>query len=129
MANEKILVCDDEMQYAQVIAFKFRNAGYEVTTALDGQEALKSAKAQKPDLIITDYQMPRLDGMDLCREIRKDPGLANIPLILLTAFGMDLGQEKIEEAGVSALISKPFSPRDLLSKAKELLEQTVLCKG
>jgi two-component system alkaline phosphatase synthesis response regulator PhoP len=123
MTNTKVLVVEDEVQYADVVAFKFRNAGFDVVTARDGQEALDVAAADKPDLIISDYQMPVLDGMEFCRRLRAKPETAAIPFILLTAHGLDIEDVAVGEAGVSAVVGKPFSPRELLAKANELLNR------
>lgn len=123
MGAYRVLVVDDEVQYVDVMAFKFRNAGLEVLVARDGQEALEVALAESPSLIITDYQMPVLDGIALCRQLRANPVTSRIPVILLTAHGLDLGRDVVAEAGVTLLMSKPFSPRDLLARATELLTQ------
>ena len=124
MATEKILVADDEVQYVDVIAYKFRNAGHEVLTAGNGREALDLARKEKPDLVITDYQMPEMDGLALCAEMRKDPTLAHTPVILLTAYGMIIEETEQSTTGINAIMAKPFSPRELLAKVRELLDQS-----
>ena len=123
MTNAKVLVVEDEVQYADVVAFKFRNAGYHVLIASDGQEGLDVALAERPALIISDYQMPVLDGMEFCRRLRARPETAAIPFVLLTAHGLDIEETAIVEAGVSAVVGKPFSPRELLARANGLLKQ------
>jgi two-component system, OmpR family, alkaline phosphatase synthesis response regulator PhoP len=123
MANEKILVADDEVQYVDVIACKFRNAGLTVITAGNGREALDLARKEKPDLVITDYQMPEMDGLALCAAMRKDPTLALTPVILLTAYGMIIEETEQSTAEITAMMPKPFSPRELLAKVRELLDQ------
>lgn len=123
MTNTKVLVVEDEVQYADVVAFKFRNAGFDVVIARDGQEALDVAIAEKPELIISDYQMPVLDGMEFCRRLRATPETAAIPFVLLTAHGLDIEDADVVEAGVTAVVGKPFSPRELLARAKELLNR------
>lgn len=123
MATQKVLVVDDELQYVDVVAFKFRNAGLDVVTAHDGQEALETATTLLPRLIVSDYQMPVLDGLALCRRLRAIPATAGIPFILLTAHGLDVDEEMMQQAGVTTVISKPFSPRELLAKALELMQQ------
>ena len=121
MGNAKVLVVDDEIQYLDVVAFKFRNAGLEVLTARDGQQALQVALAQLPAVVVSDYQMPALDGLGLCRQLRADPRTASVPFILLTAYGLDIQEDGLSEAGVTAVMSKPFSPRELLARVNELL--------
>lgn len=123
MASLKVLVVDDEVQYLDVLAFKFRNAGLDVLTARDGEEALVTALAERPALIVSDYQMPLLDGMGLCRKLRERPETAGTPFILLTAHGLDIEDDAIGKAGVTAIVSKPFSPRELLARATALLNQ------
>jgi two-component system, OmpR family, alkaline phosphatase synthesis response regulator PhoP len=123
MVSGKVLVVDDELQYVDVVAFKFRNAGLEVVTAMDGQEALQKATLEPVGLIVCDYQMPGMDGLALCRRLRAIPETARIPFILLTAHVLDVKEEAIREAGVTLVLSKPFSPRDLLARAIELLSQ------
>ena len=123
MTNTKVLVVEDEVQYADVVAFKFRNAGFDVLIARDGQEGLDMALAEQPALIISDYQMPVLDGMEFCRRLRARPETAAIPFVLLTAHGLDIEDAAVGEAGVSAVVGKPFSPRELLARATGLLNR------
>lgn len=123
----KILVVDDEVQYVDVVAFKFRNAGLEVVTARDGQEALLRAAAEPLALVISDYQMPVIDGVELCRRLRASPATADVPFILLTAFGLDLDEDALASSGVTAVMSKPFSPRELLGRASELMASSQPC--
>jgi DNA-binding response OmpR family regulator len=129
MTNPKVLVVEDDVQYADVVAFKFRHGGYDVVTARDGQEGLDIAIAEQPALIISDYQMPVLDGMEFCRRLRARPETAAIPFILLTAHGLDIEDAEVSAAGVTSIVGKPFSPRDLLARANELLNRTAQPAG
>ena len=122
MANEKILVVDDEEGLVEIIRMRLKQDGYNVVTAGNGQEALDLARKEKPDLVITDYQMPEMDGLALCAEMRKDPILALTPVILLTAYGMIIEETEQSTAGINAMMPKPFSPRELLAKVRELLD-------
>src|SRR5580692_265856 len=79
MAAKKILVADDESHILHVVSLKLRNAGFEVLTAADGQEALELAQSERPDLLITDYHMPQLSGLELCQKLKQDPATARIP--------------------------------------------------
>lgn len=124
MSNVKVLVADDEVQYVDVLAFKFRNAGLEVLMARDGQEALQLALAEKPALIVSDYQMPFLDGVELCRWLRAKPEMANVPFLLLTAHGLEIDEDRLAASGVTQVIGKPFSPRELLAKVTDLLNRS-----
>ncbi len=90
MAGSKILVCDDEPHIVHVVSTKLRNAGFEVTTAADGEEAFEAACSAPPDLVITDYQMPFLSGLELCFKLRAEPRTRDIPIIMLTARGYSM---------------------------------------
>lgn len=119
--TKTILVADDESHILNVVSLKLRNAGFEVLTARDGQEALELAIAEHPDLLITDYHMPLLSGLELCRKLRGDPQTASLPAIMLTARGYNLDPHDTEESGILRMISKPFSPRQLLETVNEIL--------
>src|SRR5438874_11402246 len=86
-SSKTILVADDESHILHVVSLKLRNAGYRVVTARDGQEALELATIEKPDLLITDYHMPQLSGLELCQKLKQDPATRQIPTIMLTARG------------------------------------------
>ena len=121
--NERtILVADDESHILHVVSLKLKNAGYRVLTARDGQEALEMAQQEKPDLLITDYHMPQLSGIELCRKLKQDPATTNIPAIMLTARGYSLEPADTEQSGILRMLSKPFSPRQLLATVNEVLD-------
>jgi CheY-like chemotaxis protein len=122
MPVKKILVADDESHILHVVSLKLRNAGFEVLTAADGQEALELAQSEHPDLLITDYHMPQLSGLELCQKLKQDPGTAKIPAIMLTARGYQLDLKDTEGSGILRMLSKPFSPRHLLTTVNEVLE-------
>ena len=116
-----ILVADDESHILHVVSLKLRNAGYRVVTAHDGQEALDAALQERPDLIITDYHMPQLSGLELCRRLKQDASMPAIPVIMLTARGYHLEPQDTEQSGILRMLSKPFSPRHLLATVEEVL--------
>src|SRR2546423_7313340 len=118
----KILVADDESHILHVVSLKLRNAGFIVITARDGQEALELAQQEKPDLLITDYHMPQLSGLELCQRLKKDPATSGIPAIMLTARGYQLDPGDTEQSGILRMLSKPFSPRQLLATVNEVLQ-------
>jgi CheY-like chemotaxis protein len=127
MPNVKtILVADDESHILNVVSLKLTNAGYSVSTAVDGQEALEMATAQRPDLLITDYHMPQLSGLELCQRLRENPATTGIPTIMLTARGYSLEPADTERSGILRMISKPFSPRQLLAAVNEMLGVTAV---
>jgi two-component system, OmpR family, alkaline phosphatase synthesis response regulator PhoP len=121
MSAKKILVADDESHILHVVSLKLRNAGFDVLTAADGQEALELAISERPDLLITDYHMPQLSGLELCRKLKHDPITAKIPAIMLTARGYDLDLKDTQDSGILRMLSKPFSPRALLTTVNEVL--------
>ncbi len=125
MSEKTILVADDETHILHVVSLKLRNAGFRILTAQDGQEALELAQLEKPDLIITDYHMPQLSGLELCQRLKQDPGTSSIPAIMLTARGYHLDPVDTEQSGILRMLSKPFSPRQLLATVNEVLALSV----
>jgi DNA-binding response OmpR family regulator len=120
--GKKILIVDDEKHILQIVKFNLEKKGkYEVVSANDGQEGYEVATAEKPDLIISDIMMPRLTGLEMCKLIRENSEIKDIPLIILTAKGQDNYIEEGKKYGVTDFLTKPFSPRELLLKAKEIL--------
>ena len=122
MSEKTILVADDESHILHVVSLKLRNAGFRVLTARDGQEALEMAQMQHPDLLITDYHMPQLSGLELCQRLKQDARTSDIPAIMLTARGYHLEPRDTEQSGILRMLSKPFSPRHLLTTVNEVLE-------
>jgi two-component system alkaline phosphatase synthesis response regulator PhoP len=109
----------------QVLTFKLRNAGYEVITAIDGEQGLEAATEHRPDLIITDYQMPYMTGLELCVALAAQEATRDIPVIILTARGYALGDRDLSVGNIKDVISKPFSPRSILRQVQTLLGETV----
>ncbi len=123
--KKKVLVADDEAHILHVVSMKLTNAGYEVVTAVDGEEALELCLAESPDLVITDYQMPYMTGLELCEKLREDEQTENIPVVMLTARGFDIEAHEMEAARISGVLSKPFSPREVLAKVEQVLAAAV----
>ena len=123
MNGRKVIVADDEPHIRHLLALKLQQGGLEVLMAADGAEALELCLSEKPDLLITDYQMPVLSGLELCQRLRADPLAARIPAILLTARGFELKTSQTAELGIDLVMSKPFSPAEMLQKAVELLNR------
>jgi len=123
MSDRKALVVDDEIHIVQVVAIKLRNNGFDVTTAENGAVALEAAERNKPDIIVTDFQMPVMTGVEFVENLRKNPETVDIPVIMLTARGFAIEDERKEELNISACLSKPFSPRELLQSVEEVLVQ------
>lgn len=117
----RILVADDETHITQVVSLKLRNAGFEVIVANDGEEALELATSELPCLLITDLQMPFLSGLDLARKLHEKPATRDIPIVVLTARGLGLSTEDLSETSIRTVMSKPFSPKQVLECALEIL--------
>lgn len=121
MQRRTALVVDDEAHITHVVTLKLRNAGFEVFTASDGEEAYEIACAKHPDIVITDLQMPYMTGLELCEQLRRNPATESIPAILLTARGHALSPDDIARTNIKEVLGKPFSPREVLQKAAALL--------
>ncbi|MEW4451325.1 response regulator [Bremerella sp. JC817] len=119
----KVLIADDEMHILRAAEFKLKRSGFEVTCVEDGQEAWEAIQVERPDILITDFHMPRMDGLMLCRTVRSNESTATLPIIMLTAKGFDLsGDDGTSELGIAAVLAKPFSPRGLVQCIQEVLE-------
>ena len=124
MAKGRILVVDDEIYIVHILDFSLGMEGYEVITALDGEQALEKARAEKPDLIVLDIMMPKLDGYETCKILKAEPDTKDIPVILLSAKGRNVDQKIGFEVGADDYITKPFSPRKLVERINAILGQT-----
>ncbi len=125
MSKGRILVVDDEIYIVHILDFSLGMEGYEVITALDGEQALEKLKSEKPDLIVLDIMMPKLDGYEVCKSIKANQETAHIPVILLSAKGRNVDQKLGFDVGADDYITKPFSPRKLVERINQLLGQTV----
>ena len=118
---KKVLVIDDEPNIVKVVATRLKANNYEVITAFDGQEGLEVARREKPDLIILDLMLPKMDGYKVCGLLKSDARFAKIPIIMFTARAQEEDIKLGEEVGADAYITKPFNAQTLLSKIRELL--------
>ncbi len=121
MTGKKVLVVDDEIHIVHVVAIKLRNNGYEVLTASNGAEAYETACAENPDIIVTDFQMPIMSGIELVQKLRENGQTKDIPVVMLTARSFAISKEQQENMKISACLSKPFSPRELLGNIEDIL--------
>jgi CheY-like chemotaxis protein len=121
MAEKKVLVVDDEIHIVHVVAIKLRNNGFEVITAVNGAEAFELACSEKPDVIVTDFQMPVMTGLELVEKIRQNEEIKDIPVILLTARNFAIEDEQKRNLQISDCLSKPFSPKELLRSIQDIL--------
>lgn len=113
---KRILVVDDEAHITHVVSLKLRNAGYDVVTARDGEEGFELATQSPPDLIITDFHMPYMTGLEMCAKLRAQASTAKVPALLLTARGYALSAEDLKRTNILETLSKPFSPREVVEK-------------
>jgi CheY-like chemotaxis protein len=121
MIPRKILVADDEAHITHVVSLKFRKAGFEVITAQDGEEAYELVLQEMPDMVITDLQMPFMSGVELAAKMKENPATSSIPVIMLTARGLGLAQDDLARTNIKSVMSKPFSPKQVLERALSYL--------
>jgi len=126
MSGKKVLIVDDEVHIVHVVAIKLRNNGYEPITAGNGKEAFELACREKPDVIIADYMMPIMDGLELLEKLRENDRTKDIPFILLTARNFAIDDVRQQQLEVSQCITKPFSPKELLRTVEDILYQRQL---
>ena len=117
----KILIVEDEPDMVELISLHLKTAGYDVVTASDGEEALKKAREILPDLIVLDLMLPELDGLEVCKILRRDPATANIAILILTAKAAEVDRVVGLELGADDYVTKPFSPRELVLRVKRLI--------
>ena len=121
--NLRVLIVEDEKALAEILEYNFKKEGYTVDTALDGEIALDKIIFKPPDLIILDWMLPKLSGIELCRKIRSNKKVKNIPIIMLTARGEEQDRLKGLEMGADDYVTKPFSINELLARAKAVLKR------
>ena len=119
--SKRILIVEDQEDNRRIIRDMLIHAGFEIEEAATGEDAIARVKAQAPDLILMDVQLPGLDGYSTTRQIRTDPGMRQVPVIAVTSFAMAGDDRRAREAGCDNYIAKPYSPRALLQLVKDLL--------
>lgn len=119
----KILVAEDERDIRELIAFTLRFAGFDVTLAKNGAEAVEMVEAEDPDLIILDVRMPKMTGYEACRKIKADPGTKGTPVMILSAKGQEVEIQQGLESGADEYILKPFVPDELVAQVKDILDR------
>ena len=124
-----ILAVDDEVNILELLKFNLTKEGYQVITATEGQQALKYAREEKPDLIILDIMLPGMDGYDVCRTLKADRETAGIPVIMLSAKGDVLDKVVGLELGAEDYVTKPFSPREMVARVKVHLRRNAQLAG
>ena len=119
--SKVILVVEDQEDNRRILRDLLTNGGYEVIEALTGEDGVSAAETHRPDLILMDIQLPGLDGYEATRRIKAIPDLRGTPIIVVTSYALSGDDAKAFEAGCDAYVSKPFSPRELLTKIREYL--------
>ena len=121
----RILLVDDESHILHVLSLRLSSSGYDVITAQDGEQGWAAAVEHQPDLVITDFQMPHLTGLQLCRKLNDDPRTQHIVVLMVTAHGSNLTSDCLEVSNFAGVITKPFSPREVLVRVEELVGKRV----
>ncbi|MBI5103325.1 MAG: response regulator transcription factor [Nitrospirae bacterium] len=124
MKKGKILIVDDEPDVLELITYNLKKEGYEVSSSLDGQEALAKIRTEQFDFLVLDLMLPGLNGMEICRIMRNDPAMKNMPIIMLTAKTDEVDKILGLEMGADDYMTKPFSPRELLARIKTVMRRT-----
>jgi len=122
MDKKKILIVDDERDLVETLTFRLEANDYQVIAAYDGQEGLDKARKEKPDLIILDLMLPKIDGYKVCRMLKFDENYKKIPILIFTARAQESDKKMGEEVGCDGYVTKPFEPKALLERIKELIK-------
>ncbi len=122
MAKPKLLVVEDEAALQKVLQIRLQIEGFEVRTAGDGEEALEMMRGERPDLVLTDLMMPMMDGAELTRNIKSDPELRDIPVLVLTALKERRERDKLIAVGADGFAAKPYNSAELTARIREMLE-------
>ncbi|MDA7511556.1 response regulator transcription factor [Verrucomicrobia bacterium] len=120
---KRVLVVDDEPDAVELVAFNLKAAGFEVISAEDGEMALKKARNFSPDLIVLDVMLPSVNGLEVCKILRRDPATSELPIIMLTAKAGEIDRVLGLELGADDYVTKPFSPRELVLRIKNILNR------
>jgi len=120
--KRRILVIEDEKEMLEAVRLRLEANSYEVIAASDGAEGLSQARSEKPDLIVMDIMLPKMDGFTVCRMLKFDENYKNTPIIMLTARTQEMDVARGKEMGADAYLTKPFKSEELLAKIKELIK-------
>jgi len=120
--RKKILIVDDEPDFVQLLSIRLKSSGYDVISASDGENGLKKAQEEKPDLVILDVLMPKINGFELCKRFKENESTKDVPLIMLTALAQEHDLSKGLQEGVDCFITKPFNAVDLLQEIETAMQ-------
>ena len=121
---KKILLVDDEPDILKLVAARLRASGYDVVTAQDGQDGLRMAQQERPDLLILDLMLPHLNGYEICTMLKQDPRYQGIPVILFSAKSQEKDKQLGKDCGADAYLTKPYRPEVLLERVRTLIAQS-----
>ena len=121
---KRILIIEDDRDIIELVRYNLVNEGFQVSAASDGTAGLASLKKSPPDILLLDLMLPRLSGLEICKEIRRDSALNRLPILMLTARGEESDRVVGLEMGADDYVTKPFSPRELVARVKALLRRT-----
>jgi len=123
MSNKTILNVEDNEYNLKIVRQLLSRTSYRLIEAVDGEQGVATAHSELPDLILMDIQLPKLSGLEATRRLRADPKTAHIPIIVITSFALSGDSEKAKDAGASAYLAKPYSPRELLQMIRKLVPE------
>ena len=123
MSQKTILYVEDNEFNRKIVRQLLAQTSYRLREAPDGESGVRAAQQELPDLILMDVQLPKMSGLDATRELRADPRTARVPIIIVTSYALSGDEQKARDAGATAYIAKPYSPRDLLSKIREIVPE------
>ena len=121
MSRKRVLVIDDELHITQILSYKLRQMGFEVDSANDGEEGYRKASHAAPHLILSDYQMPVMDGFEMAVRLKQGTETRDIPILMLTARGHKLSAAELATTNIQGLIPKPFSAREVMGRVEEMI--------
>jgi two-component system, cell cycle response regulator DivK len=123
MSQKTILYVEDNEYNRKIVRQLLVRTSYRLSEAMDGEEGVATALATPPDLILMDIQLPKMSGLDATRQLRGDPRTAAVPIIVVTSFALSGDEQKARAAGATAYLAKPYSPRELLAKIREIVPE------
>jgi len=123
MSGKTILYVEDNEFNRKIVRQLLAQTKYTLREAVDGESGVRTAQEQPPDLILMDVQLPKMSGLDATRQLRADPRTAAVPIIVITSYAMSGDAEKAKAAGATGYLAKPYSPRDLLAKIREIVPE------
>ncbi|WP_174297271.1 phosphate regulon transcriptional regulator PhoB [Sphingomonas bacterium] len=123
MPRATLLLVEDDPAIAELVAFHFEREGFAVSATADGEDAVLLAREKAPDVVLLDWMVPGLSGIEVCRQLRRMPGTANVPIIMLTARGEEEDRVRGLETGADDYVTKPFSPRELVARVAAVLRR------